>query len=352
MLARINYGGYSMKKPSQSILLLVAIVLAAFLLSGCGGGSKITSSPVQTIPDNPPVPAQGRLVYSISNAGLFFMNPDGTHDTQIAACGPNYDGHFSRDGKTIVYIQKKDWGVPGSEVWKYYPLTGAKQQFTYDSQQRYAADPTLNSDGTQLIYGIYRGSNFGYTDIYIIGPNDPHGPGFPAISNANHPSMSPDNHTIIFSSDYNTQYDGLGGSWLDHDYLYHIYSYNLSTRVRTQLTDGYADKEPTFSPDGSKIAFARSSNLCVMNSDGSDLRQLTTSDYNSNATAIDGFSPTFSPDGTMIAYVAYRKAAVCGTPTDRAKIYIIRLSDGYTWCVNPKSVTEEYEPSWGPLPTN
>ncbi|MEX1207226.1 MAG: septum formation family protein [Acidimicrobiia bacterium] len=72
----------------------------------------------------------------------------------------------------------------------------------------------------------------------------------------------------------------------------------------TRLTDHLdRDSSPTWSPDGSQIAFRRrtdgNSDIFVMNADGSDVRQLT------DNPAFDG-DPIWSPDGAEILFTSDR----------------------------------------------
>ena len=72
---------------------------------------------------------------------------------------------------------------------------------------------------------------------------------------------------------------------------------------RVQLTNSgrASDSSPTWSPDGSKIAFTSTrsgipSQIYVMNADGTDVQKLT---------ALGGGDPDWSPDGTLIVYANY-----------------------------------------------
>ena len=95
------------------------------------------------------------------------------------------------------------------------------------------------------------------------------------------------------------------------------------------------DIDPTWSPDGSRIAFASSRNgqrqLYVMDADGSKIRQVT--DLNDM-----GGRSTWSPDGTQLAF--YRG------PAGDHNIYIINI-DG-TGLVQLTNGGDNLGPSWSP----
>jgi tol-pal system beta propeller repeat protein TolB len=95
------------------------------------------------------------------------------------------------------------------------------------------------------------------------------------------------------------------------------------------------DVDPTWSPDGSMIAFASSRNggrqLFIMNADGSNIRQVT--DLNNM-----GGRSTWSPDGTKLAF--YRG------PAGDHNIYVINV-DG-TGLQQLTSGGDNLGPSWSP----
>ncbi len=80
---------------------------------------------------------------------------------------------------------------------------------------------------------------------------------------------------------------------------WHIYTMNADGTHRRRLTDaGAHDREPDWSPDGTKIAFVRLANeadhageIYVMDADGSNERLLAS-----------GGEPQWSPDGNLIAF--------------------------------------------------
>jgi len=95
-----------------------------------------------------------------------------------------------------------------------------------------------------------------------------------------------------------------------------------------------------FSPDGSQVAFSagagsRHAELFVMNADGSGLRQLTHDGGYSS-------SPAWSPDGSMIAYA---RSSALFNPSD---LFVIGAGGGASTPMVAETGVSEQDPSWSP----
>jgi TolB protein len=88
-----------------------------------------------------------------------------------------------------------------------------------------------------------------------------------------------------------------------------IFVMNVDGTQQIQLTqEPYNELEPTWSPDGTRIAFISDRNgqnfdIYVMNADGSDITQLTDDSANE-------FGPVWSPDGKQIIFNSDRNGNV------------------------------------------
>lgn len=113
------------------------------------------------------------------------------------------------------------------------------------------------------------------------------------------PAVSPDGKSVVYAA-------GAPGDRADHLFLR-----SMDGKKVKQLTDEDADDtSPRFSPDGSSIVFVRSKEyirgaqaasgytkprLCVMNADGTGLREITDDD-------LEVYSPQFTKDGKSIYF--------------------------------------------------
>jgi TolB protein len=190
--------------------------------------------------------------------------------------------------------------------------TGRKQLTDFQATAFY---PSLSPDGQKIYFSSRQSGRYEIYSIDINGKNlerltrD--------IGSLYAPELSPDGERIVFTNHGN-------GLWV-------MRSNGNNPRPLTDRDD----IDPTWSPDGSMIAFASSRagdrQLFVMNADGSNIRQIT------NLSDMGGRS-TWSPDGTKLAF--YR-----GEFGNR-NIHIINV-DG-TGLVQLTNGGDNLGPSWSP----
>ncbi len=103
------------------------------------------------------------------------------------------------------------------------------------------------------------------------------------------------------------------------------------TGLRRLTTSPGDDFDPSWSPDGTRIAFRRERSgepeIWIMNVDGTEQRRLT-----------DGLSPAWSPDGSLIAFAG---------PSGSSGIITVIRPDGTGRRTLPHTEGGEY-PSWSP----
>lgn len=130
-----------------------------------------------------------------------------------------------------------------------------------------------------------------------------------------------------------------------------IHTMNSDGSGVTNLTnDGVTNNEPSFSPDGAKVAYTATSGdgspgnpanreIVVVNADGSNPVNVT------DSPATDDSDPSFSPDGSKIAF---RRQAGSGDP---GEIYVID-ADGTDLKRLTQNSAFDAEPTWSPDGTN
>jgi ABC-type sugar transport system substrate-binding protein len=123
----------------------------------------------------------------------------------------------------------------------------------------------------------------------------------------------------------------------DRDGNWEVYRTKYDGSGAVNLTNNPGmDFNPTFSPDGNQIAFVSTREngdepgkfIYVMNSDGSNVRQLTHED--------DCESPDWSHDGKMITY------------SDKGDIYVIKADGSEDSIRLTESDNDDTTPSWSP----
>ena len=103
-----------------------------------------------------------------------------------------------------------------------------------------------------------------------------------------------------------------------------------------QLTNQEMATGPAWSPDGKRIVFeclVHFTQICVMDNDGSNGRQLTEGSW-------ANFSPAWSPDGTKIAFVSNREFE------HSRDIFVMNVDGSHVIQLTTDIASEDTSPSW------
>ena len=197
--------------------------------------------------------------------------------------------------------------------------------------------PTWSPDGSEIAFAGGRG---GALNIFRMKPD---GTRVVPITNSARwasfdPDWSPDAQKIVFNSNRS----GVGRNEIWVMGADGSNPQRLTTNVElTADSSGpvySSDREPEWSPDGTKIAFSSNRDgianyeIYVMNADGSNPVRLTNS-------AQDDGDPTWSPDGTRIAFSSRRDGG-------RPEIYVMNADGGGQTNLTNTASSNEGQPSW------
>jgi Tol biopolymer transport system component len=242
----------------------------------------------------------------------FVTTPDGSYENQVAIIGA--------DGTGMRVL-----ATPGLDV----PLN--------------LGGAAISPDGTKLAFAAEADGN---TDIYVIGSD---GSGLVRLTTDDvpdqFPQWSPDSATIV--------YDNVGQNVADDP------EFSKSSDIWSVPADGGTpasvaripgnDNAPSYSPDGSQIAFFHDGEIWVMGSDGLRPHRLLDGP--------GGFTPRWSPDGTKIAYTVYDdtyrpQVAMAGSYREQplVRLEVVDLTTGRNSVRSKVTMASDYNtPVW--LPT-
>ncbi|HJZ56214.1 MAG TPA: hypothetical protein VKE74_14705 [Gemmataceae bacterium] len=273
----------------------LALLCVAFVPSSCLCGE---SSPVRVTTDGSFKqnlqwsPDGKQFLFTRIHQGkmaLWVMNDDGTALKRLLPeyDQPHFDGHFSPDGKRIVYVSDQLQGTDGKLSIHTCAVDGSDDKVLVP-HKAFEESPRWSPDGKLVLWVSTRDGN---PELYTVNAD---GKDIKRLTTEVaydlHPAWSPDGKKIAFAS-------GRTGRQK-------LFVMNADGSGVKRLTDGeFLDAWPAWRPDGKKIAFVSNQSgnydIWLMDADGSNLVNLT--DHPAQDT-----SPTWSPDGKRLAFVSTR----------------------------------------------
>jgi TolB protein len=230
-----------------------------------------------------------KIAYVVEDPGrsdIHVMNADGSGDVNITRTMKGYwEPQWTPDGKSIV-VSTYDTQRGNLELVKLAADGSGKQQITRFGAATSSA--VVSPDGSHLVFGVDPAMG---SPILASSDSDGHDVHryAPGLVLAGTPALSKDG-TIAFCG-------------IDDERHFDIYTTKLDGDGKaTRIESSGAAFAPTFSPDGSHLAWVGNDGhgfvqVYEANADGSDVHALT----HDNAVHA---SPTYSPDGRSLVYLS------------------------------------------------
>jgi Tol biopolymer transport system component len=243
----------------------------------------------------------GRIVYADYFAHeIFSISGAGGHPVQLTHTGGSaFDPGLSADGKHIVFLRIPADGQP--RIWIMKADGSNQHQVGTDGPAFAQVQPVFTPDGRI----VFSRCNPEVCAIWIMDADGANKRALtPFTQNAsneasdNFAAVSPDGRHVAFER------------FFDGGFLSRVFVIGIDGRNAHPVTPAWLEAgDPAWSPGGGRIAVTSQGvfprlglNIWTVAAGGGDLKRLTTTAYPNN-----DLQPTYSPDGTRIAFVSDRR---------------------------------------------
>ena len=276
---------------------------------------------------------------------------DGSDPRRVTSKLATTDPAWSPDGGRIVFTRNEDVGestlFTSDDVFVMDADGSAVRQLTQDRGGRSFGQPAWSPDGSQIAYvdgaSVSSTVSFRFGRLTVV---DVDGSGARRVTDGRvdaDPDWSPNGREIAFTRGVDlASFDNANQD---------IHAVDVQTgKVRrlTRTPAGVFESAPTWSPDGSRIAFARwtlgtqfdgRAAIYVMKPDGSDQRLVLEHQHYASGP----YSLAWSPDGTRIAF---ETSSLLGCTSISTVGLVSGTSRPLTTCERPRDSSAA--PAWQP----